>query len=340
MTVTDTTSTKIPAFLTMIEPDMTEVERRLRTIGEDDFAWLNDLLRYILATPGKRARPAVTLLTGHLFDFDPDLHIAMAVAVELLHTASLVHDDSVDKAVLRRGAATINARYGDDVALLLGDYLFASSAEMVCATNNVRVITLFSRTLRLLADGELREIHQAFDWTGGQEEYWARVERKTASLFTTAAVSGAVLGCATEAEIDAITEYGLSLGTAFQVVDDILDLQGDAAEVGKPIGSDLRGGILTLPALLYLNQHPELKESGPFARLRDDRATMTEHDKGQCVEEALALIRTSDAVDRSYALANALAERARKSLHAVNRPGNLALQALTDIIDFVVQRHS
>ena len=319
---------------------MAEVERRLRTIGEDDFPWLDDLLRYILATPGKRARPAVTLLAGHLFDFDPDVHISMAIAVELLHTASLVHDDSVDKASLRRGTATINARYGNEVALLLGDYLFASSAEMVCATNNVRVITLFSRTLRLLADGELREIQQAFDWTGGQEEYWARVERKTASLFTTAAVSGAVLGGATEAEVDAVTEYGMTLGTAFQVVDDILDLQGDASEVGKPIGSDLRGGILTLPALLYLNDHPELNETGPFARLRDDRETMSEQDKEECVEEALALIRNSDAVDSSYALANLLAERARKSLQKVNRPNNPALQSLTDIIDFVVQRHS
>ena len=319
---------------------MAEVERRLRTIGEDDFPWLDDLLRYILATPGKRARPAVTLLAGHLFDFNPDVHISMAIAVELLHTASLVHDDSVDKASLRRGTATINARYGDEVALLLGDYLFASSAEMVCATNNVRVITLFSRTLRLLADGELREIQQAFDWTGGQEEYWARVERKTASLFTTAAVSGAVLGGATEAEVDAVTEYGMTLGTAFQVVDDILDLQGDASEVGKPIGSDLRGGILTLPALLYLGQHPKLNETGPFARLRDDRKTMTEQDKEECVEEALALIRNSDAVDSSYALANLLAERARKSLQKVNRPNNPALQSLTDIIDFVVQRHS
>ena len=179
-----------------------------------------------------------------------------------------------------------------------------------------------------------------FDWTGGQEEYWARVERKTASLFTTAAVSGAVLGGATEAEINAVTEYGMTLGTAFQVVDDILDLQGDASEVGKPIGSDLRGGILTLPALLYLNDHPELNETGPFARLRDDRETMSEQDKEECVEEALALIRNSDAVDSSYALANLLAERARKSLQKVNRPANPALQSLTDIIDFVVQRNS
>ena len=132
----------------------------------------------------------------------------------------------------------------------------------------------------------------------------------------------------------------MTLGTAFQVVDDILDLQGDASEVGKPIGSDLRGGILTLPALLYLNDHPKLNETGPFARLRDDRKTMTEQDKEECVEEALALIRNSDAVDSSYALANLLAERARKSLQKVNRPNNPALQSLTDIIDFVVQRNS
>ncbi len=317
---------------------MAKVERRLRTIGEDDFPWLNELLRYILATPGKRARPAVTLLAGHLFTFDPDVHISMAVAVELLHTASLVHDDSVDNASMRRGSATINARYGDDVALLLGDYLFASSAEMVCATNNVRVITLFSRTLRLLADGELREIQQAFDLNGGEEEYWARVERKTASLFTTAAVSGAVLGGATEAEIDAVTKYGMSLGTAFQVIDDILDLEGEAAEVGKPIGSDLRGGVLTLPALLYIKDHPELTEKGPFAQLRDKRATMSVTEKEECVEEALGLIRASGSVEASYVIAEELAQRAREALGAINRPVNAAHQSLMEIIDFVVER--
>ena len=319
---------------------MAEVERRLRTIGEDDFPWLDELLRYILATPGKRARPAVTLLTGHLFSFNTDVHIPMAIAVELLHTASLVHDDSVDRAPLRRGTATIHSRYGDAVALLLGDYLFASSAEMVCATNNVRVISLFARTLRLLADGELREIQHAFDWTGGEEEYWARVERKTASLFTTAAVSGAVLGGASEAEIDAVTQYSMSLGTAFQVIDDILDLQGDAAEVGRPIGSDLRGGILTLPALLYLRQRPELRARGPFARLRDERAAMPDAEKEQCIEEALTLIRDSDAVESSYAVANTLAERAREALRSIKRPGNSALQSLTGIIDFVVERRA
>ena len=340
MAVTHTTKATPPSFLEFIDPDMADVERRLRAIGEDDFPWLDELLRYILATPGKRARPAVTLLAGHLFTFNSDVHISMAVAVELLHTASLVHDDSVDKAALRRGTATINARYGDQVALLLGDYLFASSAEMVCATNNVRVITLFSRTLRLLADGELREIQQAFDWTGGEDEYWARVERKTASLFTTAAVSGAVLGGATEDEIDAVTEYGMSLGTAFQVVDDILDLQGDAAEVGKPIGSDLRGGILTLPALLYLKDHPDLNDTGPFARLRDERAAMPESDLESCVDEAISLIRSSDAVDAAYAVANTLAARARTALGKINRPDNPAMQSLTDIIDFVVKRHS
>ena len=319
---------------------MAKVERRIRTIGEDDFPWLDELLRYILATPGKRARPAVTLLAGHLFTFDPDVHTSMAVAVELLHTASLVHDDSVDNATLRRGSATINARYGDDVALLLGDYLFASSAEMVCATNNVRVITLFSRTLRLLADGELREIQQAFDWTGGEQEYWARVERKTASLFTTAAVSGAVLGGATEAEIEAVTKYGMSLGTAFQVIDDILDLEGEAAEVGKPIGSDLRGGVLTLPALLYLKDHPELTEEGPFASLKARRTMMGDAEKEQCVEEALGLIRGSDTVERSYAVAERLAERAREALGTINRSGNAALESLMEIIDFVVERRS
>ena len=319
------------SFLEPIEEDLAEMERQLLSVGEQDFPWLGELLHHILNTSGKRARPAITLLVGQLFQYDPALHIPMAVAVELLHTASLVHDDTVDEASLRRGEETINAKYGDDVAILLGDYLFASSAEMVCSTENVRVIQIFSRTLRLLADGELREIDQAFDWSGGEQPYWARVERKTSSLFATAAESGAILGNASEPEIQAINQYGMALGTAFQVIDDILDFEGDAEEVGKPVGNDLRQGVLTLPALIYLERYSD-GDPGPFALLRDASPAERDH----LVEQAIALVRNSGAIQDAYRVAGEYAERGRHALTMV--PQGPTRQSLEEIVDFVIAR--
>ena len=322
-------------FLTPVENELAEMEKRLLSIGESDFPWLGELLAHILNTSGKRARPAITLLVGKLFRYDPALHIPMAVAVELLHTASLVHDDTVDNALLRRGQETINAKWGDDVAVLLGDYLFASSAEMVCSTENVRVIQLFSRTLRHLADGELREIDQAFDWSGGQQPYWTRVERKTSSLFATASASGAILGGASEVEIQALHDYGMSLGTAFQVIDDILDLEGDEEEVGKPVGNDLRQGVLTLPTLIYLERYAN-GDPGPFARLRTAGRDADPSQRDEIVEEAIALVRESGAVADAHRVAGEHAERGRQALSAV--PQGPTRQSLEEVVDFVTAR--
>jgi heptaprenyl diphosphate synthase/octaprenyl-diphosphate synthase len=328
------TSTTL-SFLAPIEAELAEMETRLRAIGEDDFPWLAELLDHILNTAGKRARPAITLLVGKLYDYDPSLHIPMAVAVELLHTASLVHDDAVDDASLRRGKETVNARWGDGVAVLLGDYLFASSAEMVCSTGNVRVIQLFSRTLRHLADGELREINLAFDWAQGEKPYWARVERKTSSLFSTAAQSGAILGRASERDIQALKEYGLSLGTAFQVIDDILDFEGELEEIGKPVGNDLRQGTMTLPAILYLkNYAPGL---GPFARLRADAGgAVSPAEREAALEEAISLIKASPAIEDSYRIAAQYAVRGRHALKHV--PAGPTKRSLEEIVDFVINR--
>ena len=261
----------------------------------------------------------------------------MAVAVELLHTASLVHDDTVDKAPLRRGRETINGVWGADVALLLGDYLFASAAEMVCSTGNVEVIRLFSRTLRDLADGELREIHRPFDWAQSEDRYWQRVEKKTSSLFATSAVSGAILGNAPPTAVAAIRAFGLALGTAFQVIDDILDFEGDETEVGKPVGNDLRQGVLTLPTMLYLREHAgEGRGVDALERLRSSGAQGEEDDSA--VAAAVAEIRASGAIRDSYEVAADYATRARVALDRIGDGSNPVWRSLSEILDFVVAR--
>ena len=319
-----------------IEEELVDVESQLREVGEADFPWLGELLAHVLSPAGKRARPIITLLVGKLFRYDRALHIPMAVAVELLHTASLVHDDTVDDSATRRGQGTVNELWGTDVAVLLGDYLFSSSAELVCSTENVRVVQLFSRTLRDLAEGELREINRSFDWTQGEQPYWQRVEKKTSSLFATAAQSGAILGGASEHEVQALRDYGLALGTAFQVIDDILDFDGDPSDVGKPVGSDLLQGVLTLPTLIYLDRYaPTDRQDGPFAVLRFGQPT--DDERGDLLRAAIAEVRSSSAVSDAREVAETHAARARDALNRV-QSGEAPMQALNEIVDFVVDR--
>ena len=323
-------------FAGEVERELEDVEARLLEVGEADFPWLGELLSHVLSPRGKRARPIITLLVGKMYRYDPALHVPIAVAVELLHTASLVHDDTVDESSIRRGQRTAYQLWGTDVAVLLGDYLFSSAAETVCATEDVRVIRLFSRTLRDLAEGELREINRRFDWTQGERPYWQRVEKKTSSLFATAAQSGAILGKASEAEVQALREYGLALGTAFQVIDDVLDFDGDSADVGKPVGSDLLQGVLTLPTLIYLDRYsPTDSDRSPFAILRF--GTYTDEERAKLLEAAISVVRDSPAVPDAREIAEAHAERAREALRRVTSDVP-AKRALSAIVDFVVNR--
>ena len=216
-----------------IREDLIKVEKRLRDLSDVGTPYLPELLEYVLQTRGKGVRPAITSLSARIHPHDHDLSIIMASAVELLHMATLIHDDTIDNASLRRGKATVSGRWGKNVAVLLGDYMFATSATFVCDTHNVRVIRRFSDTIMELSSGELLEYFNTNNWNQSREEYIDRIYRKTASLFRTAAETGAILGGAPEDAVQALDRYGYNIGMAFQIVDDILDVQGDAGEIGK-----------------------------------------------------------------------------------------------------------
>ena len=222
-----------------------QVEERLHGISDIKTPFLPDLLDYVFRTQGKRVRPAITLLASQFHPHDHDQPVTMATAVELLHMATLIHDDTVDNSPLRRGKATVSDVWGKDVAVLLGDYVFATSATFVCDTENVRVIRRFSETIMQLSSGELLEFFNTNNWRQSRDDYNNRIYRKTASLFHTAAESGAILSGAPEETVRALEEYGYNIGMAFQIVDDILDVQGSAEEIGKPVGNDLLQGVLT-----------------------------------------------------------------------------------------------
>ncbi len=252
---------------------LAQVEEQLRELCQTDIADLDPLLDYALRSGGKRVRPALTLLAAEFREHERQLSLIMAAAVELLHLATLIHDDTVDNAGLRRGKPTINKLYGNHVAVLLGDYLFATSATFVCDTGVIRVIRRFSETIMELASGQLIEFFTTFDPSKARRLYDERIYRKTASLFCTSAESGAILSGAPEHEVQALRHYGYNVGMAFQIVDDLLDVQGDTAEVGKPVGNDLLQGVLTLPSIMLLERYPddhpidalfaEIKNGGP-----------------------------------------------------------------------------
>ncbi len=214
-------------------------------------------LAHVLSAPGKRVRPSITLLASKLWGRPADERaVNMAAAVELLHIATLLHDDTVDGASTRRGRATASNLWGGSVAVLLGDFVFATSAMFVCETNSVRLIKRFAETITELSRGELVEIQDAWRPTVTREQYFQRIYDKTASLFSTAAQSGAVLGEADEEHITLLCEYGRDLGMAYQIHDDLLDFEATSDQLGKPAGHDLASGVLTLPAVIALEGGP------------------------------------------------------------------------------------
>ena len=272
----------------LVQEDLAKVEDNLRSLSRVTFDRLSELLGYSLGGVGKRIRPTLALLSGRFYHYDLDYLLPMATAVELLHMATLVHDDAVDKSAVRRGRPTINKVWGEDKAVLLGDYLFAKAGDFCASTGNMRVIKLFSQTLATISSGELKQSFGAFNLEQTQEQYLDRIASKTASLFCLATESGAVLSQAPEKSVAALREYAHNLGIAFQIVDDILDFIGTEEELGKPVGSDLTQGTLTLPAMLLLEYYPE---DNPITKLFQNRA------EPESVKLIIELVRNSPVVE-------------------------------------------
>ncbi len=309
-----------------IQEDLNKVEDWIRSVSRVSFSRLSELLGYSLSG-GKGIRPALVLLSGKFYDYNLDYLLPMATAVELLHTATLVHDDAIDKSPVRRGRATINTVWGEDKAVLLGDYLFAKAEEFAATTGNLQVIKFSAQTVMAISSGELEQAFNAFNLEQTREGYFQRVSRKTASLFSIATESGAILSQAPERSIEVLKGYGYNLGVAFQIVDDILDFIGTEEELGKPVGSDLAQGTLTLPAMLVLERYPE---DNPVKRLFQNR------DKQENIELAIELIRNSSIVQECYGVASDYCSKACHNLSLL--PDKPSRQALIQLADYVIRR--
>jgi geranylgeranyl pyrophosphate synthase len=316
-----------------LRPDLDAVEQRLREAADINFPILGDIIDTLIGSGGKRLRPAMLLLSAKPFDYQIDRLVSAAAGIELLHTASLVHDDTIDGAQLRRGKPTLNSMFDTGTVIMLGDYLFARSAMLAADTMNPRVVAVFASTLGHICDGQLHEILTAHSVEQSNEDYERRIFGKTASLFAGAAEMGAILGGASDPEIEAMRQFGSDVGMAFQIVDDVLDLRGSTEEIGKPAGLDLRQGTVTLPTMIFMSQ-------------ADGSATATEVrrivDGGTATDDDLRLVANS--IRESGALEQAL-DRAREFVVQAKRQisfieDNEVVLALESLADSSLSRSS
>jgi geranylgeranyl pyrophosphate synthase len=309
-----------------VQKDLEKVEKSLEKLADAEFPLLAQLLAYTVKNGGKRIRPALTLLSSKFFHYDLKNLIPMCMAIELLHTATLVHDDIVDNSPVRRGKPTVSHAWGENRALLLGDYLFAKAGSLAAGTGNLRVVKLFSQTLMTISGGELRQTGVTFNLARVRDYYFSWVSAKTACLFAAATESGAILGQAPDGVIEAMRDYGHNLGMAFQIVDDVLDFVGDEDELGKPVGSDLREGTLTLPSILFAESHPEDKLLKSVVEKKDEKS----------VELAVEQIRNSSAIGECLTLAAEFCSQASRAVEKL--PDNSARRSLLELAAYIVER--
>lgn len=320
---------KALGFLQAIEDDLRRVEEELqRLVAEAGVPVLAEASMQLLRAGGKRLRPAFALLSGRLANGKPEQLVPLAVALELIHMATLVHDDVVDEAATRRGLPTVRARWGDQLSLHTGDYLFAKSLLLIAGYEDERIATTLARVSVRMCEGEIRQMASSYDVTQSLRDYFYRIKAKTALLISASCALGALAARANGEIMRHLGAYGYYLGMAFQITDDILDMAATEQELGKPVASDLRQGVLTLPAIHALRASPRRDELAALI----SRRRLEERE----VRHALKLIQDCGGLEFSRRVAIWYVEKAKKRLSGL--PGGWPLEALEAAADFIGTR--
>jgi geranylgeranyl pyrophosphate synthase len=317
-----------PPFFAYVQDDMQQVETLMRCQGADCHPDLRAALEHLLAAGGKRIRPTLGLLTGRMLGAPHDRLITLAAAVELLHTATLVHDDLIDGAMLRRGIQTLNAQWSPPATVLTGDFVFARAAKLAAETDHLPLMRLFAETLAVIVNGELTQLFAARG-VANRENYFKRIYAKTASLIEMTTRAAAMISPVDETVVEAMRSFGYHLGIAFQIVDDVLDFTGEQAEVGKPVGSDLLQGLVTLPTLYYLEAH---RDEPAVQTLINGRYLLEREN----MENLVQAIRESNATHLALEEAKASINQALLFLSSI--PDGKERRALKDLALYIVNR--
>jgi octaprenyl-diphosphate synthase len=322
-------STTQSSIIEPITSDMEAVNAVIRRQLHSDVPLVSQIAEYIISAGGKRIRPMLVLLVANAYGYEGIHHYDLAAVVEFIHTATLLHDDVVDESSLRRGRQTANALFGNAASVLVGDFVYSRAFQMMVSVGDMRVMQVLADATNVIAEGEVLQLLNMHDPDVTEERYLQVIRSKTAKLFEAATQLGALIAGASEPAIDAAAEYGRSLGTAFQLIDDVLDYSGNATDIGKNVGDDLREGKPTLP-LIYLMQHgtPEQRQLV--------RACIETGDE-QHFDEILAAITGSGALDYTRGEAEKAAQRAAQSILAL--PDSEFKDSLLQLCAFAVDRN-
>lgn len=313
----------------MVEEDLRSVNRTISERLRSDIALINQMGAYIVGGGGKRLRPLAVLLSARACEHKGDAHIALATIVEFIHTATLLHDDVVDASDMRRGKATANEVWGNEASVLVGDFLYSRSFEMMVELGSMRVMEVMARTTNRIAEGEVMQLINCHSPDTTEEQYLETIRRKTAKLFESSAQLGAVISGQSSAVEQALADYGRHLGTAFQLIDDMLDFSADAEELGKCIGDDLAEGKPTLPLINALHRGSEVQK----AMLKEAISSGgLEH-----IDEVLEAIESTGSLAYTARLAGEEAELAQQALAIM--PESPYKAALQELAVFAVERN-
>jgi len=299
----------------------------MRAQARESHPDLRAALEHLLSSGGKRVRPTIVLLIGNMLGGQEERLITVGAAIEMLHTATLVHDDLIDGSLLRRGIPTLNARWSPAATVLTGDFLFARAAKLVAEADHLPLMDYFARTLATIVNGELTQLFTSRGLIS-RENYYQRIYAKTASLFEMSARAAALVSPVDERIVEAMREFGYEIGMAFQIVDDILDFTGDPTAVGKPLGSDLLQGLVTLPAIYFSEDYPE----DPDVLLLSEGGWSNQ----ERMERLVHAIRQSDAIRRALREAETFVEHALEKL-APFHP-SIERTALEELTRYIVDR--
>lgn len=318
----------LKAIYSLIEPERQAVDREIAKRLGSEIALINQLGAYIINSGGKRLRPLIVLLSSRACRYAGAAHIQLATIIEFIHTATLLHDDVVDASEMRRGHSTANTIWGNEASVLVGDFLYSRAFEMMVEVGNLRIMEILAKTTNTIAEGEVMQLLNCHDPDITEEHYLRVIRSKTAKLFEAAAQLGAVIGEEAAAIEHALADYGKHVGTAFQLVDDVLDYRADAAILGKNVGDDLAEGKPTLPLIHAMR-------AGTEAQRRILREAI---EKGGLdhIEAVIGAIESTESIAYTAAQAEAEARLAQQALAPL--PESVYKQALFDLAHFSVHR--
>ncbi len=315
----------------LLADDMHEVDALIIQNMQSDVPLIPKLAEYLISAGGKRIRPLLTLASTAMFNGDMKQSYLLAAAVEFIHTATLLHDDVVDESNERRGKKAANLIYGNQASVLVGDFLFSKAFQMMVESNSIKILSILSNASAVIAQGEVLQLSTTNDIQTDLPAYLEVIESKTAALFEASCEVGAVISQQDQNTIDAMRDYGMKLGTAFQIIDDALDYAADQKTLGKEIGDDFREGKMTAPVIFALQNASD--EERDFWK----RTLGYKNQKDEDFERAMQLIEKHAALDKTVTLAKNYALKARNALNTA--PNNIYKTLLCDLTDYTISRN-